>query len=232
MPKPTMKPSVEYHIHIDIFDDGYDLTSTLSNLQQQINFQIISHNFNHYLTNHPTLSIFHGSEPEQHFSIRHNFDNLKEVEDLTQKIFLAISNNSQPFKGYVEYETVFYEDFSDFGTELKFPVIPQNLFDNIIDTQLISVNNDTKYLEFHWTVPTAFVEQSLELFQKSKLKGVSILKNNIQCIVLTSLFPDIESMNYTYSQVTALGFGSVKKEYKQYRSNQPITMRQAVTKAL
>jgi hypothetical protein len=91
--------------------------------------------------------------------------NPKEVEILTNKIFLAIQQNPQKFNGYLEYESVFWNDFSRFDSGVKFPVLPVDLFDEITGVREIKIDMNQKYIEFHWTIPVEFLRSNIELFK-------------------------------------------------------------------
>jgi hypothetical protein len=229
--QPTSdKPKLEYHIHIDIFDDSYNIHESISHLQGDLNFIIKDHTFNHYLRDDVVLNTFHGSEPQQHYSIEHNLTNPKDVETLSSAIFLAIQQNPQKFKGYMEYESVFWNDFSKFELEDIFPVLPKDLFEEITGAKEIIIEESQKYIEFHWTIPVEMLRQNIDLFKQSKMRGVSIIKNGIQCVVLTTLFPTMNSAKSMYSKIAKIGYGSIKREFKQYLSDLPITMRQVKVK--
>jgi hypothetical protein len=165
------KPNLEYHIHVDIFDGKYDLHESVGELQSELNFVIKDHTFNHYLRDDVELNFFHGSEPQQHYSIEHNLTNPKETEILTNKIFIEIQQNPQKFNGYLEYESVFWNDFSRFDSNANFPILPADLFDEIIGAKVIEIEETQKYIEFHWTIPVEFLRQNIDLFKKSQMRG-------------------------------------------------------------
>lgn len=206
---------LEWHIHIDSLTKKPNFLKSaipefFTNHGGAIGFE---HNFDDYLSKSEALKHFLGHMPVEHASkywIK-NSDLQEKLKNLTAEYISKL--NETEFKGCVEYELVQEAIYPQItitkDLKISLPAFETNKIKGKIYPNLI-------YFELHFTVPSGFLLENIELFEKLNLKGVSLYKKyenkpSGKYIVFSSLYKNLESIKMVYSYLYHLNTGFALK---------------------
>jgi hypothetical protein len=211
MEKSRLPALNEFHLHTDFYGEGTEIDELIKEILEQSKTKIVNHDFSDFFSDN--IREFRANIPLRHYSINLEVDNFTQILSKTNDLWLRIENSGQTLNGYIEAENVFYNDFG-FGNEA--PQLPDNLFDKVTSSSSVIIDTSKPYFEFHWTIPLIYLRNNIEIFRQSKMRAVGIVKNGIECVVMTALFPDMQQTLEMYNDIAVLEYGNIKREIKYY----------------
>jgi hypothetical protein len=201
----------EFHLHTDFYGEGTEIDELIKEILERSKTKIVNHDFSDFFNDN--IREFRANIPLRHYSINLEAENFTQILSKTSDLWSKIEASGQILDGYIEAENVFYNDFG-FGIEA--PQLPDNLFDKVIDSNPVIIDTSKPWHEFHWTIPLACLRKNIEIFRKSKMRAVGIVKNGVECVVMTTLFPDMQQLSEMYNDIAVLQYGNIKREIKYY----------------
>jgi hypothetical protein len=160
------------------------------------------------------------NSPDRHLTIKEIPNNQPNfAHEYCVGLKKALNKELGRVRGYIEWERVSYLDFG-FLNELE--AVPEDLFEDVIDSHPVMLNPNSNHVEFHWTVPASLIGRNLELFCSSGMQLAYINKGGVQCAILTGIFNNMQQCSRIFDKIAKLKYGNIKREVKKIYGDESI----------